>query len=197
MKSLFIVLDQLTTTTKREGPDEEWRNWKELGDPVEHIDLRNWADLCLVAPLSAHSLAKFATGLCDDTLSCVVRAWDYGQYGNASGDGEGSCSGINSISNGSTRRGKPLLVAPAMNTAMWLHPLTSTQLDTLRSFGQHYPGEATANSSSSSSVRVIPPQSKMLACGEVGDGALAPTDAIVRAVKDALRDFGIAADERA
>ncbi|KAL3896148.1 MAG: hypothetical protein SGARI_007248, partial [Bacillariaceae sp.] len=93
--------------------DDEWKKWNEMGDPVLHIDLRNWADLLLVAPLSAHSLAKFANGLCDDTLSCVVRAWDFGH---------------------SSRQGKPLLLAPAMNTAMWDHPLTQLQLATIEGF---------------------------------------------------------------
>ena len=59
--------------------EDEWKDWQKLGDPVLHIDLRNWADVLVVAPLSAHTLAKFSGGLCDDTLSCVVRAWDFGQ----------------------------------------------------------------------------------------------------------------------
>lgn len=40
--------------------DKEWGAWEKLGDPVLHIDLRSWADLFLIAPLSANSLAKFA-----------------------------------------------------------------------------------------------------------------------------------------
>ena len=78
---------------------EEWQGWQTLGDPVLHIQLRDWADIAIVAPLAAHSLAKFATGLCDDPLSCVVRAWDLGYH--------------------ESRPGKPLILAPAMNTAMW------------------------------------------------------------------------------
>jgi phosphopantothenoylcysteine decarboxylase len=78
---------------------EEWKGWQTLGDPVLHIQLRDWADIAVVAPLSAHSLAKIATGLCDDPLSCVLRAWDLGYH--------------------ATRPGKPLVLAPAMNTAMW------------------------------------------------------------------------------
>lgn len=114
-----------------------------MGDPVEHINLRNWADLFLIAPLSAHTMAKLAHGLCDDTLSCVARAWRYST---------------------------PLLVAPAMNTAMWEHPLTMGQIETLQSWG----------------AIVITPQPKMLACGEVGMGALASIDEIVRQVKVAI-----------
>lgn len=42
-----------------------------------HIDLRRWADLMVIAPLSANTLAKLAGGLCDNLLTCVVRAWDF------------------------------------------------------------------------------------------------------------------------
>mmetsp|Transcript_27683 Transcript_27683/g.50280 ORF Transcript_27683/g.50280 Transcript_27683/m.50280 type:complete len:207 (-) Transcript_27683:171-791(-) len=96
--------------------EDEWGSWNRLGDPVMHIDLRDWADVMVVAPLSAHTLAKFATGLCDDTLSCVVRAWDFGQ---------------------SSRPGKPIILAPAMNTAMWDHPLTASHLSTFQGFWRH------------------------------------------------------------
>jgi hypothetical protein len=44
---------------------------------VVHIELRRWADLLLIAPLSANTLAKAAGGLCDNLLTCVVRAWDF------------------------------------------------------------------------------------------------------------------------
>ena len=42
-----------------------------------HIDLRKWADLLVIAPLSANSLAKMAQGLCDNCRTSVVRAWDF------------------------------------------------------------------------------------------------------------------------
>ena len=44
----------------RSGDEDEWRAWRRLGDPVMHIELRRWADLLLLAPLSANSLAKLA-----------------------------------------------------------------------------------------------------------------------------------------
>lgn len=47
-----------------------------MGDPVVHIELRRWADALVIAPLSANTLAKLAGGLCDNLLTCVVRAWD-------------------------------------------------------------------------------------------------------------------------
>ena len=119
-----------------------------------HIELRDWADVCVLAPLSAHTLAKIANGLCDDTLSCVLRAWDYGH-------GE--------------RSGKPLILAPAMNTAMWQHPLTCSQLATIQSF---WADPETHNTG----IQIIEPQVKTLACGEVGTGALASVNDIVEAV---------------
>ncbi|CAJ1952424.1 unnamed protein product [Cylindrotheca closterium] len=135
--------------------DDEWKEWNQLGDPVLHIDLRDWADLMLVAPLSAHTLAKLAHGFCDDTVSCVVRAWDFGH-------------GI--------RPGKPLLLAPAMNTAMWQHPLTLQQLDTICGFW-NFQGD------SRNGIQIVEPQEKKLACGEIGNGALASVDVIIDAVR--------------
>jgi phosphopantothenoylcysteine decarboxylase len=88
--------------------EDEWRNWKTVGDPVVHIELRRWADLLVIAPLSANTLAKIANGLCDNLLTCVVRAWD------------------------ST---KPVLVAPAMNTYMWNSPFTSQHVGNLEKLG--------------------------------------------------------------
>lgn len=82
--------------------------WQQKGDPVVHIELRKWADIFLVAPLSANSLAKMAQGMCDNLLTSVVRAWDFA---------------------------KPLLLAPAMNTFMWDSPFTAQQLQVLRSLG--------------------------------------------------------------
>jgi len=46
---------------------------------VTHIELRRWADCFVIAPLSANSLAKLAGGMCDNLLTCVVRAWDFSQ----------------------------------------------------------------------------------------------------------------------
>lgn len=138
--------------------EDEWKGWSKLGDPVLHIDLRDWADILLIAPLSAHTLAKLAHGLCDDTLSCVVRAWDFGH-------------GI--------RPGKPILLAPAMNTAMWQHPLTRQQLDTFERFW--------ASPNEPNRMYLVAPQVKTLACGEVGNGALATVDDILGAVETVMR----------
>lgn len=55
--------------------EDEWKDYK-LKDPILHIELRNWADLLLIAPLSANTMAKIANGICDNLLTCVIRAWD-------------------------------------------------------------------------------------------------------------------------
>uniref|UniRef100_A0A7S0G5I5 Flavoprotein domain-containing protein n=1 Tax=Rhodosorus marinus TaxID=101924 RepID=A0A7S0G5I5_9RHOD len=89
--------------------EKEWLIWEKLGDEILHIELRRWADAFVIAPLSANTLAKLANGLCDNALTCTARAWD---PSNA-----------------------PLIAAPAMNTAMWEHLLTSQQINCVESFG--------------------------------------------------------------
>lgn len=88
--------------------DEEWSTWKKLNDGVLHIELRKWADVMIIAPLSANTLAKIAGGLCDNLLTCIVRAWDYS---------------------------KPLYIAPAMNTLMWNNPFTKWHIDLISQLG--------------------------------------------------------------
>src|SRR6187549_145718 len=86
--------------------EDEWPGDRYArGDPVLHIELRRWADTLLVAPIDAHTLAKFAVGLTDNCLTCVYRAWD---------------------------RTKPMVLAPAMNTLMWEHPATARHLAQVR-----------------------------------------------------------------
>lgn len=142
--------------------DDEWKGWNRLGDSVLHIELREWADMLVMAPLSAHTLAKLAQGFCDDTLTCVARAWDLGH---------------------GVRPGKPMLLAPAMNTAMWEHPLTQQQLSTIQGFWS----SSKTTSLGKNGIQVVPPQAKTLACGELGNGALASVDTIVKAVKKNLK----------
>src|SRR5213078_3318118 len=89
--------------------DDEWPGRTEgrryqSSDTVLHIELRRWADLFLIAPLDANTLAKLACGLADNCLTCVWRAWD---------------------------PERPTLLAPAMNTLMWEHPLTTRHLGQL------------------------------------------------------------------
>lgn len=122
---------------------DEWEMWKCREDPVLHIELRRWADLLLVAPLDANTLGKVASGICDNLLTCVIRAWD---------------------------RSKPLLFCPAMNTAMWEHPITAQQVGQLKAFG----------------YTEIPCVVKKLVCGDQGLGAMAEVDTIVDKVRETL-----------
>ncbi len=78
---------------------------------IDHIALADWADLVVVAPATAHSLARFASGLADDLVSTVVLA---------------------------TRA--PVLLAPAMNVNMWRHPATAHNVRTLTERGVHWVG---------------------------------------------------------
>ena len=134
------------------------------GDPVLHIELRKWADMLIVAPLDANTLAKFALGLSDNCLTCVFRAWDFT---------------------------KPVVLAPAMNTFMWESPVTLRHLGQLlqdRASGPVSTGwtleEAPAVfARHAPSIVVIPPQAKRLACGDVGVGAMAEVTEIAEVVR--------------
>ena len=95
-----------------------------------HIQLRDWADIMIMAPLSAHTLAKISNGLCDDTLSCILRAWDYGHRSTSTLKNDNTSCTNKKV----TRKRKPIIVAPAMNTAMWEHPLTKQQLEIMKGF---------------------------------------------------------------
>lgn len=86
---------------------DEWGYYKTTGN-VLHIDLRNWADILVIAPLSANTLSKIANGYCDDLLSNIARAWDFN---------------------------KRFIVCPTMNTKMYEHPITKTHIDTILSWG--------------------------------------------------------------
>lgn len=86
----------------------EYAMWHKRADPVLHIELRKWADLLLIAPLSANTLAKLANGICDNLVTSIARAWDFS---------------------------RPMRVAPAMNTLMWTHPFTEKHLGILKDLG--------------------------------------------------------------
>ncbi len=147
---------------------DEWPGQRyERGDLVRHIELRNWADLFLIAPLDANTLAKLAVGLCDNCLTCVWRAWD---------------------------PARPVVLAPAMNTLMWRHPFTRKHLRAVAAdFGaMHVPGHLDEESlvrqinDRAKGLRIVAPIEKELACGDVGVGAMAEVPAVVAAVSSVL-----------
>lgn len=119
--------------------------WKK-GDRVLHIELRDQASALVIAPCSANTLGKITNGICDNLLASIARAWD------------------------TTR---PFIIAPAMNTHMWEHPITKKQLREFMAF--------------SSQNQVVWPQSKMLACNTEGMGALADIGEIRTALWESLR----------
>lgn len=112
----------------------------ETDDPeIKHIALGQSVDLLIVAPATANALAKFANGIADDFLSTLY---------------------ISTTA--------PVLVAPAMNAEMWLHPATQANVKTLRERG----------------VIFVDPGEGYLACRTVGPGRLAePADIVERALE--------------
>jgi phosphopantothenoylcysteine decarboxylase len=148
--------------------EDEWPGYEagrryRRDDPVLHIELRRWADLLLIAPLDANSLAKLAHGFSDNCLTCVWRAWD---------------------------ASRPVILAPAMNTLMWEHPLTRRHLRLLAGAGApedcDQDGIVTWINGNSSRLKMVGPQSKQLACGDVGPGAMADVSDIVILVRSQL-----------
>lgn len=131
----FITPLTLSTLSKRpvltdyfDAKTGEWNN---------HVELGLWADLILVAPASANSLAKFASGICDNLLSAVYLS--------------ARC---------------PVYFAPAMDLDMWAHPVTQTNIERLKSYGNH----------------LIQPGSGELASGLIGEGRLAEPNEILEAI---------------
>jgi phosphopantothenoylcysteine decarboxylase len=150
--------------------EDEWSGERyQRDDPVLHIELRRWADLLLVAPLDANTLAKFACGLSDNCLTCVWRAWD---------------------------TAKPMLLALAMNTLMWQHPLTVRHLRQLAadagiddtSTVDEPETLIAAINERSRALRIVGPQVKRLACGDTGIGAMAEIADILAAVRLSLQE---------
>ena len=133
--------------------DAEWADYAAVGrDEVLHIELRKWADVMVIAPLSANSLATLAAGAAPSLLACVARAWPIGAA--------------------------PLLLAPAMNSLMWEHPATAAALAQLEAWGGGH-------------VRVVPPASRRLACGDVGTGAMASVADVAAAVLAACSECAL------
>jgi phosphopantothenoylcysteine decarboxylase len=144
---------------------DEWPKARyERGDEVLHITFRKWADALIIAPLDANTLAKFALGIADNFLTCLLRAWDFS---------------------------KPVVLVPAMNTLMWESPVTLRHLRQIleEHSAQPIPGDLTLEAAPAafgryaSGIVLIPPQAKRLACGDIGLGAMAELTQIAEAVR--------------
>lgn len=101
-----LTLQTLTRQPVVGGLYDEKQSWR-----PGHIKLADDADLILIAPATANTLAKLATGIADDALTAICLA---------------------------TRA--PFLHAPAMNGKMWLHPATQRNCATLKEWGHHFIG---------------------------------------------------------
>lgn len=115
---------------------------KNPGGPVEHIDLARNCDLILIAPATANIIGKIACGIADDLLTTTVMACE-----------------------------KKVLIAPAMNQAMWKNPLVQENTAKLKKLGYVFLG----------------PGQGSLACGEYGAGHIEDTGTIVGAVMAGLK----------
>ena len=104
---------------------------------VEHISLAKWADVLFIVPATANIIGKLANGIADDMLSTVAMACRV-----------------------------PLLIAPAMNTAMYENAAVQENMKKLAARGAHF----------------VEPEEGRLACGDVGKGKLAPVEELLDAV---------------
>jgi phosphopantothenoylcysteine decarboxylase/phosphopantothenate--cysteine ligase len=116
-------------------------------DAMEHIEVAQSNDILVVAPATADLIAKFAHGHADDFLTTLYLAFT-----------------------------GPVVIAPAMNSNMWRHPATVSNLAILRQRGH----------------RIVDPEDGILACGTIGPGRLADPQsiaAIVASLTTAHRDL--------
>jgi phosphopantothenoylcysteine decarboxylase/phosphopantothenate--cysteine ligase len=115
--------------------------WAADGGPEPHVFLGDWAQVILLAPATANVIARIAHGQSDDIVTATLLA--------------ARC---------------PVVVAPAMNDAMWAKPAVQANLATLRQRG----------------VTVVEPESGHLASGHVGTGRLAGSPRLLKAMVDAV-----------
>lgn len=130
----FVTPLTLQTLTKRRVHTDVMD--EPIPSNINHIELTKPTDLFLVAPATANIIGKLATGIADDLITTIALALP-------------------------SDRAK--LVAPAMNTNMYDHPIVQKNLQTLKGIGYNE----------------ISPRESLLACGDFGSGALATVDTII------------------
>lgn len=113
------------------------------GAYMSHIHLDRWADLVIVCPATANTINKLANGIGDDLLTTVFLAHDFS---------------------------KPWLIAPAMNSKMYHHPITRESVRKLTQMG----------------CKILETASGVLACGEIGDGKLLDPELLLLAIETEL-----------
>ncbi len=114
------------------------------GSAMEHIYLERWADLILAAPATSHLINRLANGIGDDLLTSLFLAHEFK---------------------------KPFLLAPAMNTAMYLNPATQKSISELKNWG----------------LTILEAASGVLACGETGYGKLLDPELLFQEISSALK----------
>lgn len=161
---------------------DEWGVPWLRGAKILHIELRRWADLMVVAPLSANTLAKVVGGLCDNLLLSTFRAWDTSGLldpphivQNERRVEEVEDDEDDEMIADDGRKRRKILVAPAMNTAMWVHPITKKHMEVL---------EGEWNVENGGWIEVLRPVEKELACGDTGSGAMADWKEIVKKIEE-------------
>lgn len=116
---------------------------EKIANRINHIDLGKEADLFILAPASANTIAQLANGMANNMVTATALALP---------------------------TSTPKLFAPAMNTKMYDHPATQANMERLKSYG----------------YREIEPKSAVLACGDIGRGALADLDIIIKYIEETL-----------
>jgi phosphopantothenoylcysteine synthetase/decarboxylase len=131
----FKTLSRHSVITDLYDEEEGWK--------PAHIELADAADLLLIAPATANTIAKLAHGIANDALSCVALA-------------------LNPQAK--------VLIAPAMNGKMWLHPATQQNVACLKGRGAEFIG----------------PEAGLLSCGYEGLGRLWPVDKVAQRAMELL-----------
>jgi phosphopantothenoylcysteine decarboxylase/phosphopantothenate--cysteine ligase len=121
--------------------------WADDRSGMAHIELARWADRILVAPATADSLARLAQGRADDLLAAICLASE-----------------------------ASLLVAPAMNQAMWRHAATRANVTLLRERG----------------VQICGPAEGEQACGDVGPGRMLEPETLLQVLSDSFSSMSLA-----
>jgi phosphopantothenoylcysteine decarboxylase / phosphopantothenate---cysteine ligase len=134
----FVTPLTLRTLSKNPVYDDMFFESKNPGGKVEHIDLARNCDAILVAPATANIIGKTACGIADDLLSTVIMSSK-----------------------------KPVVFAPAMNSAMWENPVVAANTGKLKKLGYTFIG----------------PKKGELACGEYGAGHIEEPEIIASAIQ--------------
>lgn len=116
-----------------------------VASEIRHISLVRDADLCVVVPATANTINKLACGIADSVVSTTLIA---------------------------KPKSVPLLIAPAMNTNMYMNDATQENIQTLIKRGAIF----------------IEPTDGLLACGDVGKGALASSDVIIETIRAYMKE---------